>query len=192
MMDLLRRQLVAQFQPDAVQEIDFLRRQVRRMRAQIEDMLLAGREIDARGSIAVSDRAGAPRPDPRCALLRRPAMFGDAPRTTVDACRLCAARKIASHLSVAAATARWMRFPFLLGELQRAREQLLLFQTEQLLRRQLVFAAARALQESQMQHDDVLLVGVDAVEHGARDCIACCSSEPAPARCPAARQALPA
>ena len=50
-MELFGRQLATEFKPDAVKEMDFLRREVWRMRAQIEDMFLAAREIDAQGQL---------------------------------------------------------------------------------------------------------------------------------------------
>ena len=69
-MNLLGRNVAAELQPDAVQQIDLLRREVRRMRAQIENVFLAAGEIDLEGSVAVWDRITAPRPGRRCALLR--------------------------------------------------------------------------------------------------------------------------
>src|SRR5712692_8953281 len=54
--------------------------------------------------------------------------------------------------------------PFLLGDLERVREELLLLETEQLLRRQLVFPSACTLQKSKMEDDHVLGVCVDSIE----------------------------
>ena len=51
-----------------------------------------------------SDNRSHARPARRASSATRE--FGEAPRTTVDARKLWAARKMASHLSVAAATAR--------------------------------------------------------------------------------------
>ena len=46
-MNLLGRELVADIQPNAMQEIDFLRREVRHMWTEVEDALLAGWEVNA-------------------------------------------------------------------------------------------------------------------------------------------------
>src|SRR5437016_5771810 len=59
------------------------------------------------------------------------------------------------------------RLAFFLRDLESAREQLLLFEAEELVVRQFVFAAAGTVQESHMKHDYVLLVGIDAVENRA-------------------------
>ena len=56
---------------------------------------------------------------------------------------------------------------FFLGEAERAREQILLLGAEKLFGGKAGFAGAAAAEESQMEHHDVLLAGVDAVEHGA-------------------------
>jgi len=50
-MDLLRRNVVAKFEPDTVEEVNLLGREVRRMGAQIKDMLLAAGEIDLKGQL---------------------------------------------------------------------------------------------------------------------------------------------
>ncbi len=42
-VDLFTGELLAHFEPDSVQQVDFLRRQARSVRAEIEDLLLAGR-----------------------------------------------------------------------------------------------------------------------------------------------------
>jgi hypothetical protein len=48
-MDLLRSHIGAEFKPNAVEKINFLRRKMGRMRAQIKDMLLASREENLEG-----------------------------------------------------------------------------------------------------------------------------------------------
>ena len=45
-VNFIGRDLVAEFKPDAMEEIDFFGRQMRRMGAEIRHMLLAGRKID--------------------------------------------------------------------------------------------------------------------------------------------------
>ena len=45
-MDLQGRNVITEFQPNAVQQVDFLGREVRRVRAQVEDVLLSAREVD--------------------------------------------------------------------------------------------------------------------------------------------------
>ena len=60
---------------------------------------------------------------------------------------------------------RQMNGPALfLRDFRGPREEFLFLETEQLFRRQLVLAGARALQESKMQNDDVLLMRIDAIE----------------------------
>ena len=46
MMKLLGRNITAEFEPDAVQQINFFRGQVRSVRAEIEHMLLPARQVD--------------------------------------------------------------------------------------------------------------------------------------------------
>ena len=46
MMDLFWRKLVAQLEPDAVKQIDFILRQMGRMRAEIKHVLLTDRKVD--------------------------------------------------------------------------------------------------------------------------------------------------
>ena len=46
MVQLLRRDIIAEFKPKAVQKIDFLGSEMRRMRAQIKDVFLAIRRMD--------------------------------------------------------------------------------------------------------------------------------------------------
>ena len=46
MMDFVRSDLVAEFEPYAVKDIDFLRREVRSVRPKVEDLILAVREIE--------------------------------------------------------------------------------------------------------------------------------------------------
>lgn len=45
-MDFLRRQFATQFKPNAMQEIDFLRRQAWRVWTQIKDVVLAAWKVD--------------------------------------------------------------------------------------------------------------------------------------------------
>src|SRR5262245_6753148 len=56
------------------------------------------------------------------------------------------------------------RLPLLFGDFECACKELLLLQTEQLLVGQFVLPAAGALQESQMKHDYIVFVSVEAVE----------------------------
>src|SRR5262245_25083750 len=51
MMNLFGGNRVAHLEPDAVQQFDLGRRQVRRVRAQVERLLLAAREIDPQGRL---------------------------------------------------------------------------------------------------------------------------------------------
>src|SRR5689334_16618191 len=46
-MNLFGRELIAHIEPDAVEEIDFFWRQVRRVRTNVEDAFLASRKVDA-------------------------------------------------------------------------------------------------------------------------------------------------
>ena len=69
-MNLLRGNVAAKFKPNAVQEINLLRSEMRRMRPEIKNMFLAAREIEFRASTGVWDRVDAPRPSPRYELLQ--------------------------------------------------------------------------------------------------------------------------
>ena len=53
----------------------------------------------------------------------------------------------------------------LLRNLERAREEFLLFHAEELIVRQLVFAAAGTLQESKVKQDHVLFMRIRAIEN---------------------------
>src|SRR5262245_42310607 len=46
MMDFVRRNLVTEFEPDSVQEVDLFRREVGCMRSEIKDLVLPSRKIE--------------------------------------------------------------------------------------------------------------------------------------------------
>jgi len=46
MVEFLRSHVITQFEPDAVQQVDLLRREMGSMGAEIEDMLLSAGEVD--------------------------------------------------------------------------------------------------------------------------------------------------
>jgi hypothetical protein len=55
-MQLCWGDLTTEFQPDAMQEIDFLRSKVRRMGTQIEDLFLAVGRVDFEGQVRLGVR----------------------------------------------------------------------------------------------------------------------------------------
>ena len=61
MVDFFRCQLVTDVQPNAVEKVDFLRRQMGRMRTEIEDMFLACCEVDAERQLRLGIRQVFPR-----------------------------------------------------------------------------------------------------------------------------------
>jgi len=86
MMQFFRGDFTTEFQPDAVQEIDFLGSKARRMGTQIEDMFLAVGSVDFEGQLGLGVRqvfpsqarrassplmASAESPSPRCGAARR-------------------------------------------------------------------------------------------------------------------------
>ena len=113
----------------------------------------SGRRSQARPAIRASSVTG---------------LVGDGPSTTTADCKLWAARKMASHFSVAAATARWMVFPFFSAKDKGAGKELLFFQAEKLLRRQFVLARFRASEKSHVEHHHILFARIDAVEYRAQ------------------------
>jgi len=59
-VQFLGRHLAAQLEPDPVQQVDLLRREVRRVRAQIEDVLLAGVEVAGERQVRLGIRQPLP------------------------------------------------------------------------------------------------------------------------------------
>ena len=59
----------AQLEPDAMKEVGLLRRQMGRMRAEIEDVLLTGWKVDAEGESGLRIRQPLPRETRKSCLL---------------------------------------------------------------------------------------------------------------------------
>lgn len=70
MVDFFRCQLVTHIQPDAVEKVDFLRRQMGRVRTEIEDMFLACCEIDAERQLRLGIRQVFPRQTSQARFFR--------------------------------------------------------------------------------------------------------------------------
>src|SRR5437867_12981208 len=51
MVDFVWCNFVAEFEPDAMQQIDFLRREMRSVWPEIEDLVLSGRKIELKGQL---------------------------------------------------------------------------------------------------------------------------------------------
>ena len=105
-VEFLGRHFVAEFEPEAVQQIDFLGRQPRGVRTEIENMLLASGRVDFQGQLRVSAPAAPSQAKPAMRASSGTARQDDIPRAMVVDCRLCAARRMPSHFCVAGATAR--------------------------------------------------------------------------------------
>ena len=63
-MDFVRRDLVTEFKPDPMQEINFFWRQVRRMRPKIESLILSVWKMELQGQLRF--RIGQPLPGKAC------------------------------------------------------------------------------------------------------------------------------
>ena len=188
MVDFFRRHFAAQFQPDAMQEIDLLRRQVRSVRTEIKDLVLPGRKIELKRQLRFGIRQPLPRQSGDTRLLNH--RRDSAKRPTATAGRLqalCSAQDGIPFIG-RRRDSQMDGLSLFLGDLESAREELLLFETEKLFVGQFVFAAARALQESQMKDDDVLRCADRRGPERRSGCRACCSFEPSPEHFRAARR----
>ena len=131
-MEFLGRNFRAEFQPDAVQQIDFLGRQARRVRTQIKNVLLPVRANKFPASIAASAPATLPRPGRRCGLRPPSALQEEIPRAIVEDCRLCAARRMPSHFSRCGRDGQVNGLASFFRQRQRAGKQFLLVDAKQI------------------------------------------------------------
>ncbi len=75
-VNFLRRDVITELKPDSVEQINFLRRQMRRVRTEIEDVLAAARGIDYQRELRLGIGESLPGKSGNACFLRQRAVRG--------------------------------------------------------------------------------------------------------------------
>lgn len=136
-MQLFRGDFTTEFQPDAMQEIDFLGSKARRMGTQIEDMFLAVRRVDFEGQLGLGVRQVFPSQARRAGFLRHRSPGGKAEHDGRGLQALGGTQDAVPFLR-RRSNGQMNGLAFLFGQIQGAGKKFLLLEAEKLFGRQTV------------------------------------------------------